>query len=566
LSTVTLEAVILRPGTDASTLTRPGLFLDRATLDSQFRALGEGIGAVAPERGRRHSLAVARRLSLDLARRYGGALPLSAEALAAAWFFPLWTEVCTLLPVRQVARRLVRDAGGAPILVPISVKPAAYLGYWGPNALEPLLLAAAVDRSGGTACLVFEDAVTATSDSVPDEVALRFEPSALWATEDGRGWSGRVASSVLVSAGMRCLDQVLGAVSGALEVQCGFSPPRPPGTDVVSLPPAPLPRPVELAFRRTLRTRALQGEGRAFSCETVWDLGARFAEALTETTRGMAGAAAHLVDDLSLRVAHVCDHLFFEGTLVAHAVSSRGGRVVVWPHSSNAVHVEARPESPTHEVYAATSSAAEQWRARFPRSRVHVASELLLETSPGPRPLKPDAPITLVLFSGAHVLNRMPILRLKSHTGCYRRLFRALAAPVPGVRLLCKAKSWESMEWLRSLAGPSAALEETTESALAIDEPNLVFMSVSFGSTALLEGLGRGIPCMVVREGALEDYTAIDPAFIPVGDVPLILETLCRLRDPTEFDRITRRQLEWYRNETNFGGIRLARTPEAGTR
>ena len=81
----------------------------------------------------------------------------------------------------------------------------------------------------------------------------------------------------------------------------------------------------------------------------------------------------------------------------------------------------------------------------------------------------------------------------------------------------------------------------------------MIYVTVSYGSTALLEGLSRGIPCMIVREVPVEDYTEIDPAFAPIGTVEEIVAQIKRCADPAEYDALTRRELAWYARETTFG-------------
>ena len=126
-----------------------------------------------------------------------------------------------------------------------------------------------------------------------------------------------------------------------------------------------------------------------------------------------------------------------------------------------------------------------------------------------------------------------------------------------GIRFVCKAKPpWESIEWLQSLVGPAAVLRETREAPTAIDLPNLVYVSVSFGSTALLEGLSRGIPCMIVREIPVEDYTAIGPDYFPVGSVETILARLRECQAPLVLRAMTEAQLAWYARETHFPSSR----------
>jgi hypothetical protein len=217
--------------------------------------------------------------------------------------------------------------------------------------------------------------------------------------------------------------------------------------------------------------------------------------------------------------------------------------------------VDVRGSQGPDGVYCITKASSEIWGKHFKGIPRTILSELMLTPCPAPRPLI-GKPITVVVVAGSHNLNRMPVLDIKGHAESYRRLFSGLAALAPHVRFVCKAKApWESMEWLRSLAPSGVVLEETLESPSTIDLPNMIFITVSFGSTAILEGLGRGIPSMVVRDIAVEDYAAIDPASVPIGPADMILDEVRKCRDPAHFTAITSRQLAWYESQTSFSAV-----------
>jgi hypothetical protein len=187
----------------------------------------------------------------------------------------------------------------------------------------------------------------------------------------------------------------------------------------------------------------------------------------------------------------------------------------------------------------------------------NVASDLILAPCQAPRPLDPSQPLTVVVIAGGHRLNRLPLIDNEGHAESYRRLFRGLADFASGIRFVCKAKPpWESIEWLQSLVGPAPVLHETRQAPTEIDLPNLVYVSVSFGSTALLEGLSRGIPCMIVREIPVEDYTAIGPNDFPVGSVEMILARLRECQDFSVLRAMAEGQLAWYARETHFPSSR----------
>ena len=272
-----------------------------------------------------------------------------------------------------------------------------------------------------------------------------------------------------------------------------------------------------------------------------------------KSTRAAADRAKYLVERHAMTEAYVCDHLFFESAAMAHAVRASGGKVVLLPHSSNAVHSEMYERDEISRIRCSTTSAATTWATRFPDVPLEVNSHYMLKPCSQPRRLTPSCPLTVVVIAGAHVLGRMPLLDRHLHEQSYRRLVRGLHLLEPPVRVLFKAKSvWENGPWLREAIGPGIEFEEISTHPSEIDEPNMIYLTVSFGSTALLEGLGRGIPCMIVRDFPVEDYTGINSTSVPIGDAPTIIAQIKQCQDPYELNALTRRELTWYARETKF--------------
>lgn len=526
------------------------LFLDGAALDRHLAALGGRVGAMPAHIGSRFAQRAARRMAARLGARYSGRLGVPAELLADAWYASIWSELCTLIPLRHLARRLARLAAGRAVVIPIEPGPRRYLTFWDPNGLEPFYLAAELRRRGTPVAFCLRQ--TARGGTV----TLRLHPNLTWQAAYFGQRTSRRGSAAVVPAGLRGTDKLLQRITSSLLVASAFSTPSRFDLTVADRG-ARLPV-VELILRRESASLLATPNALLRPAETArFDLGAWLCDVLGPATAAAAARAARLVAEHGLSEAHVCDHMFWESAIVAHAVREAGGRVIVWPHSSNAVHAGARRTGDLDRIHCATQSAAESWRARFPEVPCNVASDLILAPCQAPRPLDPSQPLTVVVIAGGHRLNRMPLIDNDGHAESYRRLFRGLAECAPGIRFVCKAKPpWESIEWLRSLVGPAPVLHETRQAPTEIDLPNLVYVSVSFGSTALLEGLSRGIPCMIVREIPVEDYTAIGPNDFPVGSVEMILARLRECQDFSVLRAMAEGQLAWYARETHFPSSR----------
>lgn len=90
----------------------------------------------------------------------------------------------------------------------------------------------------------------------------------------------------------------------------------------------------------------------------------------------------------------------------------------------------------------------------------------------------------------------------------------------------------------------------------------MVLVSVSMGSTALVEGIGRGIPGMIVRDQRIEDYTALSAEFSQVGDIDCIVSQIRSCDDSSFYTALARKHLEWYAAETHFPGETTLPSPD----
>jgi hypothetical protein len=543
------DVICFPPTYDPKRLTHPELILDQETLARHYASVPNLLGAIEPRWGSRFSLSIAKRIVRRLARHAAGRLDLDRSLIEKAWFFSVWTEVCTLIPARRLARHLARLAQGELILIPIRSTDIRCLSYWGENGLEPFYLSAALRRLGAKPLLWLTNPVVIADEPPPQSLTLQFSldpgmwPRAAWPAPTGLG------GVALALAGVRGYARLLSQHPLGLKIGTVFRRTLPDATLLVDC--APLPK---IALTCEARQIGRQEE-RIFIYSPRNDelrLDDQFVALIGATSKSAAQRASDLANEFELNEAYVCDHLFFESALIAHAVRARGGAVFLWPHSSNAAHALMYEEGDVAAVRCTTNSSARVWSGRLPDTLCVVQSDLILQPCAGPRASTPGDPLTIVVFASVHALLRMPFVDRRGHEDSYRRLFRALKDMAPQVRILFKPK-WESTEWLRGVLGPSIVFEETNSTALELDEPNMIYMTVSYGSTALLEGLGRGIPCMIVREAAVEDYTGIDPAFVPITTVEDVVAQVERCKNPADYDALTRRELIWYAQETNFG-------------
>jgi hypothetical protein len=535
-------------------LTRREFIIDRSMLERHFESIQSRIGHMAARTGSRFSQGVALKFAKRFGRKYAEKIGIPSAVLSDAWYFAIWAELCTLIPIRHVARHIAKLAGEALVLVPLDARDRRYLSFWNESDIEPFLLVAALRKAGANACLYLTSSNDRRAALSAGEFRVRLMASAAWDSQRLDFAASAARSRILVPSGIRSIEKIHARIGNPLIVSGDYAL-WPGAYDFNLISPDAAPRDILFQFTR-YPTPVAFGSGISLfkaHLRTV-DLGDWLFEAIGETTRTSAIEARRLVRECDADEAHVCDVLFYQSSLIAHAVRERGGLLTVWPHSSNAIHVGIRQSQKPDRVICVTRSAEAAWRSRFPKADVQVASELLFRKPFAPQPLSPDEPIHVVIMAGANRLARMPIVDQSRHMESYRRLFARLEELGQGFRFVVKPKPpFEPAEWLEGLLPPITRATMTSVSPSELDLPNMIFLTVSFASTTIFDGIGRGVPSMVVRETDVEDYVDIDPPFIPIGTVDQIIERLKFCAERTHLHELTIRQIAWYAAQTHFG-------------
>ena len=258
-----------------------------------------------------------------------------------------------------------------------------------------------------------------------------------------------------------------------------------------------------------------------------------------------------------LEEIHVADHPYPESSIMAGTVKGKGGRVVLWAHSTNPAHVLARRPESIDEVHAVTRTGCQEWERSHPEALVVHNASLMLEAPDELPALDPTAPLSLVVIGGKNTLGAMPFVHQSLHEESYRTFFTGVAGLQQelNIDVFYKPKGidGENEEWLERIVGSTTGWERIIQHPLKIDLPNMVYVSISVGSGALLEGLGRGIPCVIVKDFPAREYLALGHGVIPTGPTR---DTLRIIRSCSNVDRMRafrQMQLDAYRRETGLG-------------
>lgn len=514
----------------------------RERMETQTRP----IGTFNPKSCNRILQQLAWRVASLMARQ---ATPSTTEqhAFAESWYFSLWTELCTLIPIRHFARCLAREIGDKITLIPLDSLTFDCCRYWNRNTLEPLFLAAELRRHGVNALLVYSP-TNNEKHSAEHNLHITIRPGDSWRA-NGPAIHILSRSDFFIAEGIRNPEKVFSRIhsnfsstSATTQQSLEHIPSLWNGHDQ----PAQLSIPLLCAGRSDWYELWTPRD-------EVPNLAMAFLDIFLSFTKNMWRNAQEIVSHTGASRAHICDHHFFTSALVAHATASAGGEVNVWPHASNAVHPAFRqPESVTCST-TITVSGAMSWKKYLTALKLRIDSSLMLTQPSQPRQTDAGMPIHVILFAGAHNLNLLPLMDIQKHTETWRKLLQELNRLPSDFKIVLKPKNgWEDLDWIRQFIEPESRINVTSTHASELDLPNMIFISVSLGTSALLEGLGRGIPCMIARPFEVEDYTQLDCTHFPIGDVDLIISSLRRCQDASFFEHMTSKQLAWFRSQTFF--------------
>lgn len=545
-SRTTLDLLVVQPGRVRDHLFANALVIDRIGIDERIDDVKSPLGYFDPGTSARISNLLAKAVIRRLVREVD-ATSAKRSILRDAWYFPLWTELCSIVPLRHLARQIADEAGDRLILLPIDQTEFNCLKHWHPSEIDAFVLAAELRRRGARVLLVAGQQVI-SERAGHGGVKLSFGLSKYWI--DGTA-SGVQYSSIGRAVALEGIRNARNVLERLKEIS-------PRGTDAAAEPwkgrhlwassDGATRVDVDLADVFVSKSWSLWTPSSA-----VPKLDVVFRRLLEPLTDVALANTRDFVEATGTRDLHICDHLFFRSAILAHTVSEFGGRVTVWPHSSNAAHVPYREPGFTDRAIAITRTGARLWETVMPAESVVVDSSVMMSPDTGPRETRPDAAVHVVVFAGAYRIGRLPLVHYRQHLAAWREFLAALDCLPDGIEVHLKPKPpWEGREWFEGLLEPGSRLKFTSTHANDLDFPNMVFVSVTLGSSALMEGLGRGIPCMIVRTVDIEDYTTIDPVHFPVGDVAMVIAELKRCRDPKVLEDMTREQLAFYRAECVF--------------
>lgn len=548
---------------------RAGHYVDRSAIGPLVQQISERDRWPEPLGETNLLLAGARAWARRFGERYAAPPHLPAETLADAVMVNVYHESAQFVPMQRLADELTARAGAEPVVIEIPAASVDYLEGYASGEFDLIYLYFALLERGTNAflCVREKGSVGRSPETFSFKPRWRSVIPHVKVLDDPAPHQ-----RALVPAGIRRVAPLVQELDDLVVYQSGsvvkeFAYDRSieqdfPVTATARLHPehSPLPTfsfPLSRVARLTGRDLGTGGDAKVKGAIELGEpLGGSWPEWLHRATwpllDHLSRTAAADLERRGVTEVHIGDHLFAESVIVGDAVRRTGGRVVIWPHSTNPVHVDLRRADSFDEVHAVTHSGAEVWRAAFPDKTVLHTPDSMLSPLP-PRAFDPEQPVSLVLFGGRSTLGNMPILDTEAHRALYRRLFADLAAlrETHPVEVYFKARglTGEHEHWLFQTVGKAADWKPVYAHPLRLDLPNMVFASVSVGTSALIEGLSRGIPGFVVREFPVRDYTTLDEETFPIVPSAEAMKVLARTTTAEGYAELIEQELHHMKDE-----------------
>lgn len=572
-----LRVLRVPAGSTVETALRSTRYLNQSCLDRFVERLEAADGWPDAALGRDPLVDAAREWSDRYGERYAVEPHLPASTLSDAIFLSVYHEASQLRPMRRLADDLAAASTETPVIIEIPSMMVNYLVDPSAAAFSLYYLYFALIERGVNTFLCFYE-----REAVEDEAQTVAFQSRWRMAQKGTRLEPRPARPgapgaevALVPAGIRSfpllVEQHPGATvyeSGSVVGELAYDR-RHSRTQVVEAHAALHPKAYQLpTFEFPLtRVAVLPGTDSLSTTAQPLDAVLEVSEPLGDSWaawlhRATAPFLEHLawtahkdVARRGIREAHVADYLLPEGVIVGDAVRRAGGRVVLHPHSSNPVHLQARRADTFDEVEAVTATGVEMWREAFPDRVVrHVPGSVI---TPAPaRPFIPDAPLSVVIFGGMATMGRTPWIDLDRHAQSYRDLFAGFEElqreQAIDVYFKPRGPAGDTEHWLFRTVGRTARWQPVYIHGRRLDLPNQVFVSVSVGTTALLEGIAGGTPGFVVRDFPVRDYTTLDADAFPTLTVPGALDLMRGLATREGYDGLLQRERAWARTELDL--------------
>lgn len=470
----------------------------------------------------------ARRVALKLANKYHNEAVSDVAFFANSLWFPIYSELCNILPIRWAAKAHQKKFIGRIILVELtSMRMAALQGWRQPCDMSPIYKYLALRKNGVVAYLVCPKIN---------------ENSKLTISLDKSLFNGNFilsGTNILFKDGMRGDNVIEHRLTQNVRIKQKFA---------------------TFFLKRILKFMCINSYSltfqfkksgfinncvefnsfsSVFSSEVYFD---RFQEGFFRSVKNLYRKILDNVEKNKLECIHLCDHPFFIPSLFACAVKSSGGQIILWPHSASqiiALNDVALPDQ-INCIFKSKQTML------FEKLEVKVVQKpnLMLNFNNKYQNIDKRQKVSVVIVLGAVRLNEAYFFPLDNYTEMANRLVDGLVSRSSFVDVYFKKKGhWGPTDAYSPFV--SKRIKEVLISPKELNLPNMVFVFLNHASSAILEGLIRGIPSLIVREGKIHDYLDVDEDLFPRISVQHCLDYVDCFQRRENITRLHAHQSEW---------------------
>ena len=489
----------------------------------------------------------AKLLSLRFGKKYQSLLGINPELLANAVWFLYYTELCNIIPTRLVARNSTEELKDKIILIQIrKVKMTSFQLWKSPCDLLPIYQYLELKKLGINAILVLPPHTS------PNKLSISLNKSV-------------VETRLLIKDSVAFCPMGIRGAKKAINFAFETTDRTPKktvraflyGTKIKSYNGRKLSKLFKVIFdnefsrfqvnipvEKIMENKISKNIMIFKSLETSEYYMREVMSKLITLIECSYSSLEKATIKYNLDEVNLCDHPFLGPSLLAASVRQRSGKIVLWPHSTSQIlgmHEYTKPEM-VNCIYKNSETVILENLG----SKIITRPYLMLSELGTFQRFYPSQKLNVILIAGAHRLNEAPIYPIAQYIDTIQRLILGLSDRKKRVNLLVRPKTtWETFDWYQSLTKQKLRRANVGPSLLNL--PNMVFVNFNQASSSIIEGVGRGIPGLIVRESLFNDYFPLDDEYFPKTDVSETLKLIDKFGEKSAIEGFWQKQAQWFK-------------------
>lgn len=468
---------------------------------------------------------LSRRLSKSLNQPFGTFTPHPAALL-----FPVFIELCTVLPIKSLLKTIVFPKNTRIIIIPLANTKLNVGTVWtGENDLFEFYLAYELSKKYRVIFSLHEQ-------NFDERIQLRLFPDLISINFYYK--NGKLFTAKHLYRQNIVYAKIYNTISDKNPLQFSMH-----GNGL----PEGVPKLLEFDVGFINSPKEYQA-AKLFEFKLLFD---EILLALLERIKVIWAFWQTFIKDNPISELHISDHVCFETGALLSSLDSKNTKVTCWPHASGMSHrwlriFDEKEVALFHRGHIETGT-------EFPlASRSITKSELCFDDPPFNENFDPSEDLNVVIIGTARRLRDFSLLNQQAHVQCYSDILAELQKINFKINIFFRPKkNWETLEWFRGVTEfdiPEAPFSPSTHSL-----PNSIFICASLYGTALFEGITRGAHCILVETGDYYNYTNKNAErCIPVVPPSGVYDYINKFRDIGFLQRVWRQQATEFIASTSF--------------